>query len=78
VEGIMLFGIIFSVPKGIKILGKLNFKSSPYSETLKKVLLGFAKSFEDPIFPRAAISNVSAPLNMFRIVSETLNPIPIS
>ena len=74
----MLFGMIFSVLKGMKILGKFNFKSTPYSETLKKVLFGLAKSFEDPIFTRVAISKVSAPLNIFRTVSETLAPIPKS
>jgi hypothetical protein len=35
VEGIMLFLIIFSVEKGIKMRGTFNFKSIPYSETFK-------------------------------------------
>ena len=78
VDGIMLLGMIFSVLKGMKILGMLSFKSKPYSETLKKLFFGFAKSFDDPILPRAANSSVSAPLKTFRIVSETLKPIPKS
>jgi hypothetical protein len=35
VEGIMLF---FSVEKGIKMRGTFNFKSIPYSETLKPIV----------------------------------------
>ena len=70
--------MILSVGKGIKILGKFNFKSIPYSETLKKLFFGFAKSLEEPIVPRTAISNVSAPLKIFRIDSEVDPPIPMS
>jgi hypothetical protein len=78
VEGIMLFGMILSVINGKNILGMLSLKSIPYSDTLKKLLLGFAKLLEEPMFPRPEISKVSAPLNTFLIVSEALTANPIS
>lgn len=62
----------------MNILGKFSLKSTPYSETLKNWLLGLAKSLEEPIFARAEISKVSAPLKMFRMLNEGLNEIPIS
>jgi hypothetical protein len=62
---------------GIKILGKLNFRSIPNSVALKKTSLGFAKSFEEPTLARPENSSVSAPLKTFRIETEGLNPIPI-
>jgi len=74
----MLFGMILSVLKNIKILGKFNFMSKPYSDTLKKLSLGLAKSFEEPILPLAAISNVSAPLKTFLIESDVVPEIPKS
>jgi hypothetical protein len=77
VEGIMLFLIIFSVEKGIKMRGTFNFKSIPYSETLKN-LFGLAKSLDAPMLPRTEASSVSAPLKTFLIVSDTLNAIPMS
>jgi hypothetical protein len=48
VDGIILFGMIFSVAKGITILGKFSFKSTPSSEALKNTSFGLAKSLEDP------------------------------
>ena len=69
----MFFGIIFSVLKGKKILGKLNLPSTPTSRILKKTLFGFALSREEPIFPLKAISKFSAPLNTFRAVRRIDN-----
>ena len=77
-DGIIFLGMIFSIFSGKKSLGKFNFKSRPYSEVLKKVSFGLAKYFEDPIFPLAAISKVSAPLKIFRIEREVFPEIPKS
>jgi hypothetical protein len=74
----MAFGMILSELKGRKRRGKFNLASNPNSEMLKKLVLGIAKSLDAPIFPLAAISNVSAPLKMFLMVKEVLPEIPKS
>ncbi|MNE32115.1 hypothetical protein D3C80_1257110 [compost metagenome] len=76
VVGNKFFGIILSVLKGRKILGKFNLTSAPYSERLKNTSLGFANSVEEPMFPRSESSRVSAPLKIFLKVPVTLPVIP--
>ena len=78
VVGSISFLMIFLVSKGKTILGKLNFPSTPYSEILKNTLFGLAKSLEEPMFPFADNSNVSALLNKFLHVNAILPLIPNS
>ena len=78
VVGNISFLMIFRVFTGKTILGKLSFPSKPYSEMLKNTLFGFAKSFDEPIFPFADNSNISALLNKFRQVKDILPLIPNS
>ena len=74
----MVLGMILSVLKGKNNRGKFNLASAPISEMLKKLLLGLAKSFEAPMLPLIPISNVSAPLNTFRILKNVFPDIPKS
>ena len=47
VAGSIFLGMIRSRLTGKNIRGKVSFTSAPYSETLKKLSLGLAKSFEE-------------------------------
>ena len=63
---------------GKNIRGKFNLASTPISEMLKKLLFGLAKSLDEPILPLNPSSNVSAPLNTFRIPKKVFPEIPKS
>ena len=58
VDGDIDFGINLSVLRGKIILGNMSFMSAPTSELLKKRLLLFPASLEDPILPFADISSI--------------------